>query len=105
MNTNGSGSAESGIRKVGADAAGPAKIAARYKTTRKPLRIARCYGPGGPQSMKLLFAALLCMPVTVSALSVAQNENARWQQHAKQVRIIRDSWGIAHIYGKSDADT
>ena len=54
--------------------------------------------------MKLLFAALLCIPVAVGAAATGPGENARWQQHAKQVHIIRDNWGIAHIYGKSDAD-
>jgi acyl-homoserine-lactone acylase len=32
-------------------------------------------------------------------------EAARWEQHAKAVTIVRDDWGIAHIYGKTDADT
>jgi acyl-homoserine-lactone acylase len=55
--------------------------------------------------MKLLFAALLCIPAAVSAAAAtAPSENARWQQHAKQLHIIRDNWGIAHVYGKSDAD-
>lgn len=31
-------------------------------------------------------------------------EIARFQQQAKRVNIIRDNWGIPHIYGKSDAD-
>jgi acyl-homoserine-lactone acylase len=31
-------------------------------------------------------------------------ERARWEQHAKQTKIIRDEWGIPHIYGKTDAD-
>jgi acyl-homoserine-lactone acylase len=35
----------------------------------------------------------------------AAAERTRWQAHAAQVRIIRDDFGIAHIYGKSDADT
>lgn len=30
---------------------------------------------------------------------------ARWQQKAANVTISRDKWGIAHIYGKTDADT
>jgi acyl-homoserine-lactone acylase len=30
---------------------------------------------------------------------------ARWEQEARDVAIIRDDWGIAHIYGKTDADT
>jgi acyl-homoserine-lactone acylase len=30
---------------------------------------------------------------------------ARWEQQAQNVTIIRDDWGIAHVYGKTDADT
>jgi len=29
---------------------------------------------------------------------------ARWEETAKRVNIIRDKWGIPHIYGKTDAD-
>jgi acyl-homoserine-lactone acylase len=54
--------------------------------------------------MKLPFAALLLF-ATVGAGYAAPGQNLRWQQHAGQVNIIRDNWGIAHIYGKSDADT
>jgi acyl-homoserine-lactone acylase len=53
--------------------------------------------------MKLLFLALLCMPV-VGAAAAASGQNERWKQHAEHVHITRDNWGIAHIYGKSDAD-
>jgi acyl-homoserine-lactone acylase len=55
--------------------------------------------------MKLFFAALLCIPAVVCAAGAkdAPSENA-WQQHAQRVHIIRDNWGIAHVYGKSDAD-
>ena len=31
-------------------------------------------------------------------------ELARWEQHAGNVEIIRDDFGVPHIYGKSDAD-
>ena len=31
-------------------------------------------------------------------------EAARWKLEARNVTIIRDDWGIAHVYGKSDAD-
>jgi acyl-homoserine-lactone acylase len=35
----------------------------------------------------------------------AQNQQLkRWEQRARNVTIIRDDWGIAHISGKSDAD-
>src|SRR5437667_3573058 len=29
---------------------------------------------------------------------------ARWEQHSRNVTIMRDDWGIAHVYGKTDAD-
>jgi len=32
-------------------------------------------------------------------------EAARYEREARNVTIIRDNWGIAHIYGKTDADT
>ncbi len=53
--------------------------------------------------MKLFFAALLCVPA-VAAAGTAPTETARWRQHAQHVHIVRDNWGIAHVYGKSDAD-
>ena len=51
--------------------------------------------------MKLLLLALMCIP----AVGMADHaELARWRQHAQHVRIVRDTWGIAHVYGRSDAD-
>ncbi len=32
-------------------------------------------------------------------------EVARWRERAARVEILRDRWGIAHIYGETDADT
>ena len=31
-------------------------------------------------------------------------EVARWDAEARNVTIFRDDWGIAHVYGKTDAD-
>jgi acyl-homoserine-lactone acylase len=31
-------------------------------------------------------------------------DSDRWEQHARNVTIVRDDWGIAHVYGKTDAD-
>jgi len=62
------------------------------------------------KSFSLLFLFFL---VTNSFSTFAQKtvlskfsaaEIARFQQQAKRVNIIRDNWGIPHIYGKSDAD-
>ena len=35
----------------------------------------------------------------------SSEEIARWQERASRVEILRDRWGIAHIYGETDADT
>jgi acyl-homoserine-lactone acylase len=32
------------------------------------------------------------------------HEIERWKQEAANVTVIRDDWGIAHVYGKTDAD-
>jgi acyl-homoserine-lactone acylase len=54
--------------------------------------------------MKWLLVALLCTPCVIDAAAPAPAENVRWQTRAEHVHIIRDNWGIAHVYGKSDAD-
>lgn len=51
---------------------------------------------------KLLF--FLLFPIQIFAQKFTQTEINRFQQQAKKVEIIRDTWGIPHIYGKSDAD-
>lgn len=51
----------------------------------------------------LLLAILLtgCQPPSINTLD---SDLARQQAHAANVTIIRDDFGIPHIYGKSDAD-
>src|SRR5450432_1534779 len=53
--------------------------------------------------MKKLFFILL-FPLPLFAQKFSTPEINRWQQEAKKVTIIRDNWGIPHIYGKTDAD-
>src|SRR5262249_36235029 len=48
--------------------------------------------------MRLFLAALV-----VGGLLYGQDAD-RWQRQARSVTIVRDDWGIAHIYGKTDAD-
>jgi acyl-homoserine-lactone acylase len=51
------------------------------------------------------FIFVLLIASSSLSLYAAQNpEVARWEHEAKNVTIIRDDWGIAHIYGKTDAD-
>jgi len=52
--------------------------------------------------MKRLFWVLL-LPLKLIA-QPSQEEIGRWEKQAQNVTIIRDNWGIPHVYGKSDAD-
>src|SRR6516225_6526699 len=55
--------------------------------------------------MKRFFVAAALLAVTVSPSAAPQQDGARWKTHAANVTIIRDTWGVPHVYGKSDADT
>lgn len=46
---------------------------------------------------------LLLLPLQLFA-QASKEEVARWEKQANDVTIIRDNWGIPHIYGKTDAD-
>ena len=39
-----------------------------------------------------------------NAQNISRQEINRWQKEKNNVQIIRDKWGIPHIYGKTDAD-
>jgi hypothetical protein len=43
----------------------------------------------------ILFALL---PLQLLAQSFSKTEISRWQKQAAQVTIIRDNWGIPHVY-------
>ena len=55
--------------------------------------------------MKIGFFAF-CSLIMASAFaqSPSQAEVKRWEAQAKQVNIVRDTYGVPHIYGKTDAD-
>jgi len=40
----------------------------------------------------------------ISFSTFSQQEVVRWESRAKEVEIIRDDFGVPHIYGKNDAD-
>jgi len=54
--------------------------------------------------MKTIGCIFLLIPLCLCAQPFTQTEIAQWQQQAGNVNIIRDNWGIPHIYGKTDAD-
>ena len=53
-----------------------------------------------------LIAAIffVCSSISLFAQKITPAEIARVQKIAQQVTITRDNWGIAHVYGKTDAD-
>ena len=50
----------------------------------------------------ILAASLLCASPLL--LDAADTDTSRWEATANRVTIVRDDWGIPHIYGKTDAD-
>ena len=49
---------------------------------------------------------IIAVACTAFAFQAPKDQDiARWEKQARNITIIRDNWGIAHIYGKTDADT
>ena len=55
--------------------------------------------PKNSRFLIFLISLLFCFPAFAST-----GEMSRWERQAKNVSIVRDDWGIAHITGKTDAD-
>ena len=53
--------------------------------------------------MRKLILLLLIAPLFAEAQFSAADAS-RWKAQASRVTIIRDNWGVPHIYGKTDAD-
>ncbi len=49
--------------------------------------------------LTLLLAGAACAPQPAST-----GEVAAWEARAQSITIIRDDWGVPHIYGETDAD-
>ncbi len=56
------------------------------------------------QRNTFVWLLLLASIGTCRGQPISSAERTRWAQHAAAVTIIRDDWGIAHVYGKTDAD-
>src|SRR5205814_7687073 len=54
--------------------------------------------------MKNLALVLAASLLSAAARQAPSPELVRWQLEARDVTITRDTWGIPHIHGKSDAD-
>lgn len=53
--------------------------------------------------MRLLLTFLLC-PFFLFSQNFSKDEISRWSRQADNVTIMRDNYGVPHIYGKTDAD-
>ena len=54
--------------------------------------------------MKKFLLTLAAVSAAVAFQPATPPEAARWEQQARNITIVRDDWGIAHVYGKTDAD-
>jgi acyl-homoserine-lactone acylase len=62
------------------------------------LIVCAAFGPAAPS-----FAAPYDHDMVITAKPPAA-DLARWKASAQRVTILRDKWGIPHVFGKSDAD-
>lgn len=54
--------------------------------------------------MKPIYFVILFFVVACSNPETQQTEQQRWEAQAASIEIIRDDFGVPHIYGKTDAD-
>lgn len=52
----------------------------------------------------LKFLLVFLLPLQLFSQPFSSVEIARWKTRSQKVTIIRDNWGIPHVYGKTDAD-
>ena len=53
---------------------------------------------------RVLILLLIFILASCKNETTLTDEEKRWQQHAENIEIIRDDFGVPHIYGKTDAD-
>ncbi|HXW54886.1 MAG TPA: penicillin acylase family protein [Candidatus Cybelea sp.] len=55
-------------------------------------------------SVKKSALAVLFVLTCMALPGIQSPEIARWESESRRVTIIRDDWGIAHVFGKTDRD-
>lgn len=60
--------------------------------------------PAGAATPKAKRAAAAAVAPGAASAAASVVEAARWAATAQRVTILRDTWGIPHVFGKSDAD-
>lgn len=54
--------------------------------------------------MKKLILLVALVAASAASQPTSSPDVARWEKQAQNITIVRDDWGIPHVYGKSDAD-
>ena len=54
--------------------------------------------------LRMLYVAIAFLCAACASRFPSSSDAGRIEQKGQQVTIIRDDWGIAHVYGKTDAD-
>ncbi|HZG25847.1 MAG TPA: penicillin acylase family protein, partial [Chitinophagaceae bacterium] len=73
------------------------------KTTKLMYFTRYCSSPSR-EFIKRFVSVFLLAPLIVWGQKLPSGELARWQAAASRTTILRDNWGIPHIYGQTDAD-
>src|SRR5579872_485124 len=72
------------------------------------LRPVPARSPTGGKRMNRSRRSLVLVPAILLVLMLlgqrANPDAARWEREARNVTIVRDDWGIAHVFGKTDAE-
>jgi acyl-homoserine-lactone acylase len=55
-------------------------------------------------TMRFVLSLIVFLPLFSLGQSFTSKEISKWSAQSRQVTIIRDNWGVPHIYGKTDAD-
>ena len=53
---------------------------------------------------RLLLIFIAASSLAWQPQAASETDSDRWARHAGNVTIVRDTWGIPHVYGKTDAD-
>jgi acyl-homoserine-lactone acylase len=54
--------------------------------------------------MNKLVLIITALSVATASAQAPTRDVANWERQARNVTIVRDDWGIAHVFGKTDAD-
>ena len=54
--------------------------------------------------MKKIVLVIAFVFAAAASAAAQDRDLAAWTRQAQNVTIIRDTWGIPHVYGKTDAD-